>query len=871
MWLGHQIIHVRRLSGFPWQHLDTAAPWNTRQASVVVAVALQVLRMAMRYNRFLFPLILLVVLSLSVSGFAAGIKYKTSGVFVDSAGGQHAWSINDGHTLIWNSSPYIPAGAVVVADSLAPDASDDAYKADAARLDALKAKGIADVIVRAPGAITAAAPNALQRIISHLDTNGFTYGIEIDDGPSVGLQGYLVSPGRYRIEGPSDQTSFTFDWPGVDSALYAVMNKLDNTIRSTGGAIVRDGRAVVNLSSSLRDGEILMVYPHKTFDASEQGDLWSGYAEYRDRLLAFFRGVKFGSGLRFFVEPFSSKIISADDMAGFLPDSSGFRLGLEAYLTRKYRHEGGLNAGWGLNQNLENIEQAARLVPLWGQGRGAGYFYDRATADLFAVNPALAAQVWSDIADYRDTSVQEYMNSIAEALHKQVANVPVVFKGYGYSRIYANPFSSGFDGVGAQAYGSGEAPISRVAGPLYALAEESGKSTWFIVAGTQASEDGKTGYLGENSMLATLDAYREVGCKGFFIEDLLNSPEQIEWLRSFKGKIGKDWSDFKPQVVYFPIEPPTGAYVKRLARDTWWLPTLRRGSTSYIGDTLFAYTIMGEGKSYIWSGAGKQSVVMNTAGSGNPSVEYPAGVSLNAKKGMFTITLDESPTVIRGIDFRQVFPRDTAQMEISRLTALIPVADKAGLEVKRARGALENANNVLKNGQSYIAYGIAHDALTELQRAMGPDVWIEGEKSPAANFGSVVAAPGASSALALVLDTDEDAPMSPYSATYTFEALTSASYEMWIAGSPLTEASPISYTVDGTGWTQVSAADVKPEPYAPGLAWYKIAVANLNPGPHTLTLRVDGRRTQDDRHYFAIDAIVISPRGFKPNGIVKPF
>ena len=80
-----------------------------------------------------------------------------------------------------------------------------------------------------------------------------------------------------------------------------------------------------------------------------------------------------------------------------------------------------------------------------------------------------------------------------------------------------------------------------------------------------------------------------------------------------------------------------------------------------------------------------------------------------------------------------------------------------------------------------------------------------------------------------------------------------------------------SYTVDGTGWTQVSAADVKPEPYAPGLAWYKIAVANLNPGPHTLTLRVDGRRTQDDRHYFAIDAIVISPRGFKPNGIVKPF
>jgi len=205
------------------------------------------------------------------------------------------------------------------------------------------------------------------------------------------------------------------------------------------------------------------------------------------------------------------------------------------------------------------------------------------------------------------------------------------------------------------------------------------------------------------------------------------------------------------------------------------------------------------------------------------------------------------------------------------LAAVIPVADKAGIDVRQARNKLENANNVLKNGRSYIAYGIAQDALTDLERAMGPDVWIEGEKSPASNFGSAISAPGASSALALVLDTEEDAPMSPYSATYGFEAGTNASYEIWIAGSPLSEASPLSYTTDGAGWTSVSPADVKAESYAPGLAWYKIAVANLNPGRHTLTLRVDGRRTQDNRYYFAIDALVISPRSFKPTGIVKPF
>lgn len=825
----------------------------------------------MRHNRFILPLVLVLIAISTATAFGAAVKYKTSGTFVDSAGGQHPWSINDGHTLLWESSPYIPAGAVLVFSSLAPGADDDAYKRDVASLETLKAKGITDIVVKGPVAITAASPNSLQRILDYLDSNGFTYGIEINDGPTAALQGYVISPSRYRVEGPSDQTSYSFAWRGVDSALYVVMSKLDNTVRSNGGAIVRDGKVVVNLTGALRDGDILMVYPHKSYKAAEMADLWSGYAEYRDRLLAFFTGVKFGGGLRFFLEPFTSKMDFTGEMVGFLPDSSGFRLGFEAYLTRKYRHEGGMNAGWGLNENLGSIEQAVRLVPLWGQGRGAGFLYDRATASLFAVNPAISAQVWNDIIEYRDSSSQEFMNSIAEALHKQVANIPVVFKGSTYSRIYANPFSSGFDGVGAQVYGSGEAPVNRTVGPLYALAEESGKSTWFIVAGTQASDDGKTPYQGENAMLATLDAYREIGCKGFYLENMLENPQQLDWLRNFKSKIDKGWSEFKPQVVYYPIDPPTGAYVKRLARDTWWLPTLRRGSATYIGDTLFAYTIMGEGKAYVWSGAGKQSVVMNTAGSGTPSIEYPAGVSVTAKKGMFTIGFDESPTVIRGVDFKQVFPRDTAQLKVDRLAAVIPLADKAGIDVKQARAKLDNANNVLKNGQSYIAYGIAQDALTELYKLMGPDVWIEGEKSPASNFGSAISAPGASSAMALVLDTEGDAPMSSYSAAYGFEAGTTASYEIWIAGSPPAEASPLSYSIDNAGWTPVSATDARPESYAPGLAWYKIGVANLNPGPHALTLRVDGRRNQDNRYYFAVDAVVLSPRGFKPNGIVKPF
>jgi len=826
------------------------------------------------------PLALLVFVFLSMSSVPAlglGVKYKTSGTFVDSGGGQHAWSVNDAHTLIWDSSPYIPVGAVFVSRYLACGAGEEAYQADVADLAMLKNNGISDIVLKSAGPITSADPSALQRMIDYLDSNGFTYGIELDDGPKDPLAGYVIAPSRYRLEGPSDKTAFTFAWPDVDSAVYVVVSKFDGSIKANGGAIVKDGKATIYLPDVLKSSEVLIVYPHKSLSNDGMADVWSGFAEYRDRVLAFFKGIKFGGGLRFFAEPFRCKMDFTGEMLGFLPDSTGFRLGFEAFLTRRYKHEGGLNAAWGLNENLDSIERAARLIPLWTSGRGVPYAYDKASAHLFSVNPSIAARMWQDIVDYRDTSVQEYMNSIADVLRKQIANVPVIFATSVYSRVYSNPFGmGGFDGLAARVNGTGEAPAARVAGPVYSLAEESSKSTWFIVSGTQATSPLKTGaeagYLSEATLMGTMDSFREVGCKGFFVDNLCASPDQIGWLAAFKKKISKAWTDYKPEVVYYPVDPPTGAYPRRIAPNTWWLPTLRRGETTFVGDGLHAYAILGEGKAYIWSGTGKRTITLQTGGARNVGIDYPPGAKLDiGKNGTFTLNLEDTPIAIRGIAFTQVFPRETAQAEIDRLAELIPVADKAGIDVKKARGSLDSARNVLVKGQAYIAYGIARDGLAELVNALGADIWIEGEKSPASNFGSITAAPGASDALAMVLDTTEPPPMAPYAASYTFESAANSSYEIWLAASPPADGSPISYTIDDTGWTPVNAADGKLDNYAPGLAWYKIGTANLVPGSHTLTLRIDDKRASDGRYYFAIDALVLSPGRFKPNGIVRPY
>ncbi|MGB9620151.1 MAG: hypothetical protein ACPL7K_07050, partial [Armatimonadota bacterium] len=93
------------------------------------------------------------------------------------------------------------------------------------------------------------------------------------------MKGYVISPGRYRLEGPHPQTSITSIWPGVDSAIYVVARKADNSIQATGGAVVKDGKVTINLSDPLKPGEVLVVYPRKSFKPVGEGgagDLWSG-------------------------------------------------------------------------------------------------------------------------------------------------------------------------------------------------------------------------------------------------------------------------------------------------------------------------------------------------------------------------------------------------------------------------------------------------------------------------------------------------------------------------------------------------------------------------------------------------------------------
>jgi len=96
---------------------------------------------------------------------AAPAPLPISGVFVDSGGGRHPWSISPAHALIWEDAPWIPAGMVYTPASLSgltdktngdhlKTASDtvgeNAAGQNSAQLDSLSAAGVTDVLLEAP-------------------------------------------------------------------------------------------------------------------------------------------------------------------------------------------------------------------------------------------------------------------------------------------------------------------------------------------------------------------------------------------------------------------------------------------------------------------------------------------------------------------------------------------------------------------------------------------------------------------------------------------------------------------------------------------------------------------------------------------------
>ncbi len=827
-----------------------------------------------------------VLLVASACSFAqmSSPKVANQGTYIDGAKNQHIWSINEAHGMTWKSDPFVPVGGLFESRYMA-DPTDANLAADQAALDKIKAAGITDIILSAGKPLTDSSPSSLQKMIDYLDQNGFTYGIDINDGPKTPLTGYIISPNLYRMAGPSEEMVITRKWPNVDSAIWIVVSKFDGKIIHNGGAVVSSGTVSIRLPQPLGEADILIVYPHIAMPISSLSDLWGSYDDYRDKLLAFFKQVKLGPGLRFVRDPVVCRLSAADDLGSFLPDSPRFRVGFEAYLSTNYGHVGSLGAAWGLNDPVESFEVAARLMPMWNGSRGMPVAYDMDSIGMYSVDTG-ASRAWMDLTKYKHNSLQEKLAGMADVFKREIAKVPVIYTAPGYNSVYCSPFSAGgFDGLSPYGRGLGEYPVKAGAGVARMLVDECAKSMWLVAGAANASspESPKPAYSDGRALSGSLDMLRELGCKGFYVDalqsvsssgySLAEQADQLKALADFKTKVASPKAvEYQPTIVSFPMYPETGARITRLLPGAWWLPTQRPGRTSHIGDAVGSYTIIGQDWSCFWSGIGPMTISFPKPRSGVPVVTFPPGEDVKKKKGgSFSVELSATPLVIQGVDFTALFPLESASAEIDKLAKLIPEADKRNVDVKAARSLLERARGMLKNQGTMVAFEMAYTSISDLLSKMGGDAWIEGETCDLQSFGGPSAYAGASNSQVLLLDTDQEPPLAPYTASFVFQTKTDASYDLWIASTPPDVASPASYTVNDTGWAPLKPVDGSELAYADGLCWYKFATVNLTPMKHVLRFKIDGRAPQGGRYKFALDAIMLTARGLRPDGVIVPF
>lgn len=883
-------------------------------------------------------IILALLLALLPIGAAcAAMQAISEGTYVDSQGGKHLWHVNDSHALVWGGRPYLPAGGLFQSRYLGGSQSDDEWNADAADLATLKSHGVTDIILMASGSegLTRIPPEALQRMLDYLDANGFTYGLDIADFPRDPLDAFVINPAIYRAPAPEGGAPTTFrNIGGIASARYFLVSSRDGSIMTSGDASVPDSRtAVVSLDQNNGgDGTVLLLYPERkltsgSLEGSHLPDIWSSSDSYRDQLLLYFSHIHFGKGLRFFADPIVDDLgFFGDAGEGMVPNSDAFRFKFQIWLLTHYGHNlPTLNNDWGLKEDqLPDFSVASRCIPLWYQDKGIGVLLDTGTDKQYVVDPA-QSNVWDDIRQFREQSLRDEMNGLADSLKNGVADVPVVYRWTEPNPIFLNPqANSGYDGLLVVSADHGENIATNAAGYALADAEQAGRTQWLLAElsprglgpeGAPKPATADCGYTSRTVLTRDQSALQDIGLKGYYVDALRRvpdsryaainlldaAPEQLDWLHQSAADMDVSSSSLslqEPIILYYPtnISLP-GIAIRQLDSGAWWLPTNDLGKAVDLGPGLEGYSMdqPGGGRDFVfWTNDGSVSTASFTLPKGSrPYVTTASGmvVTIVQKKDTFEIPVRSEPEEVAGLTD---LPLPDGAVDASFKQVEKVIADAQGshtpMDVFSQRlDYIRNSVLLEKNPQSeQLAYDMLHDTLMQLSIFLSPFIWIEGEDAESQNFGNVVSSAQASGHAYLWLDTYDDPPSNAsggYHADYTFDVTTPGSYNLWAALAPgapgAGESSPITFSIDGGTAFNVLQPTTAGQPYGSlasaetsttdgQFTWCQIGSQPLTPGQHTLSIVVTGKAPATGRYTLGIDCFCVTRATFRPDGTRKP-
>ena len=643
----------------------------------------------------------------------------SAGTFKDRDGAAHQWSVDESHAVIWDGAPYVPFGIVFEPKYLASGQTDENWAADEEAVAAFKLAGVMDVIVKPGKAVTSVPVEAFQRIVDLLETNGLRYGIELYDPPYAPISGYVIQPTVNRVEDIRSSGPIIRSFPDAKTAIYALCDARTAEVMAVGQEIAMNGEVTVHATVRTSADHILLFYPQRAVaDGNADwglSDIWSDYDRHRDRLVSFLSRVKFGKGLRFFIDPFTERFGIHGDVQSLIPTSKAFRIEYAAWLSRKYGAPRGLGDSWGvLRHAVASFDEAARLIPLWNAGRGAPAVYDDGSAKSYSVN-TMATTLWADFLGFRAVSIRGYMDAAADALKRLVADVPVVYTAAGLQPIFQPGGSFGYDGLAVPA--SSDAAVG--AGRAFSLAEGSSRNMWIIARFGSAG----AAFAKKEELFSAVNALRDLGVKGFFAGNLggtaVGSADLLVWLAEYSSVSAQDkqFVKYRPDVVYYP-ESFTRGSIRRLSSGAWWLPALKPGAEIYLGSAFAGYTLgdpkAADAEVYVWSLKGNQT--MTLVATDPVTIITTAGetMEIKPKKGRVQFPVGEEPVIVRGIGLDVFLPVEVAVEEMRALESLIAKAGQKGMEVTSYKRNLKYARDLLDKNQIGLCIDLVRTNTSEL-------------------------------------------------------------------------------------------------------------------------------------------------------------
>lgn len=783
---------------------------------------------------------------------------ERAGVYTDRDGKKHDWSVRYARTLIWDNAPYVPVGPWILVTN----------PFDEQAINLVKQSGLTDVVLELPRTPGHIPPQSVQDAVNECEKRGLSYLIAIGADPPK-ASGFQITPQFYRVPNIDAPGTQTIRIPGADTTFYALVDRIDASVVHSGRSVTQDGVFKIEVRPKTGAESVLLVYPHLRHGVLP--DYWEGYDAHRDRLISLLRTVKFGAGLRGFVDPFGRQVEWVDPERDFVPDSRLFRAEFERYLRRNYPTMDRLNIAWSLSElDVREYGQASRLVPLYSRGRGTGYLWDPETDALFRIDPR-STRFWNDVKVIVREACVKRARHLVQAIKTHCADVPVVFTWNSWAPITDAQDAVG-DGIGMVGRGRGIEIVEHTA--AYALASISDWSPagWLLGADLAAESILKPDYANVDSLHSALEWMRSLGAKGFFVRTSLTK-DPLAWLAAFRQKIAADslLPDTLTNAVFFPQTARPPADIMRLSPTTWWLPSHSAGERLDYGSKFDAYWIARPTGAIvcIWSRSDEQQVTFRMIEPKNVKAFTATGqvVETRTKKDTVTFLVGKDPVLVTGAGDTPV-PEESIDETVENFARTLAIAGKLKIELADLRTLFEQSEATAGRSPGAGLAGMRR-ALAAAQARVAPYVWIEAETSPVHIFGDLPSVPAASGGQALRVFTTIDPPGGVYYARYEINVPVDGDYTLWASGYPPGDqgASPLEWIVDSTPINVVANANAVAR-YASRFGWFSLGSAKLVGGRHTLTVRV--RPNPNGEYRALLDTMLLTPRPFVPDGIRRP-